>query len=185
MKRLTVFGDSIATGQGCAIHHSWVVKLSEALEPLGVQVQRAAANGRTSRQALEAMPYEIQQHPPDILLVQLGLNDCNCWATDKDFPRVSQGAFEWNMREIEARALACGVKVTKCITSHQTAKCAVHAYNEVLRFGQRFPIDIDKVFGCRIREDLMVDRIHLNEKGHLIYFGRILKAVKEILNELD
>src|SRR5438034_624703 len=89
------FGDSICNGQGIAIHKGWVPRLSAGLSELAAAAGRdlvvinSAVNGRTTRQALETMPYEVQSQAPEVLVVQFGMNDCNIWQTDRGNPRVS------------------------------------------------------------------------------------------------
>ena len=109
---LLFFGDSICNGQGIAIHKGWVTRLSASLtaeaEKLGQRlvVINSSVNGRTTRQALETMPYEVQSLAPEIVIVQFGMNDCNCWVTDRGLPRVSERAFTANLVEMIDRSCA-------------------------------------------------------------------------------
>ena len=104
-KRITFFGDSIFAGQGVSIYRGWVTQIAQFVDEYGAAtgqdllVTNSSINGRTTRQALEDMPYSVQSHGVDILVVQLGLNDCNYWATDNGLPRVSIGAFVENLKE--------------------------------------------------------------------------------------
>ena len=91
--RVFFFGDSICVGQYVAIHRGWVTRLRQHLSELGEQygrritVSNASANGRTTRDALDRMAYEVQSHSPTILIAQFGMNDCNYWKTDLGLPR--------------------------------------------------------------------------------------------------
>ena len=42
---------------------------------------------RTTRQALEVMPYEIQNNPTDILVIQFGMN-VGSTASQSAFPKI-------------------------------------------------------------------------------------------------
>ena len=99
MKKLIFFGDSICTGQYVSIHKGWVNKLSKSLSSENIMILNSSVNGRTSRQALEDMPYHVQEQRPNYLVIQFGMNDCNYWESDKGVPRVSPKSFEANIIE--------------------------------------------------------------------------------------
>ena len=199
--KVSFFGDSICMGQGVSIHGNWIVNLSSDLyKEFGdrIIVSINAANGRTTRMALEVMPYEIQSSPPDILIIQYGMNDCNYWETDCGVPRVTKNAFRANLEEIITRARACGVKSIFLNSNHPTGRfCSKMLsagityedsnveYNEIIRLvgdnpGVNF-IDIELEF-----EKLNMDHskyllpkpdlLHLNEFGNKIYY-EIMKPI--------
>lgn len=190
--RLTIFGDSIAVGQGVNITGSWVYKLAANFP--NFFISNASQNGRTSRQALEIMSYEIQNHPPDFLIVQYGLNDSNYWLTDKGLPRVSRNSFKENLIEIYERAIKFGVEQVIFLTNHPTNKgievqgnfydINSASYSQGIKeaceeLRSAFVVDtwqtcfnlassrVDKFFY------LLEDGIHLNEEGHSIYHEAI------------
>jgi lysophospholipase L1-like esterase len=196
------FGDSICNGQGIAIHKGWVTRLSRSLSELAQQfgeslvVTNSSVNGRTTRQALETMPYEVQQHAPEILIVQFGMNDCNIWESDRGNPRVSPSAFEANLREIITRSRTFGAQAIFLNTNHPTGrdqKPCPHSnstyeaqnrlYNGIIRNVSRtagsdvYFNDIEAVFHQTIAGDrqrllrlVMPDLLHLSEEGHDLYF---------------
>jgi acyl-CoA thioesterase I len=124
--KITFFGDSIFVGQGVSIYRGWVSRISEIIDKYGDEIGQqflitnASVNGRTTRQALEDMPYSVQSHGVDILVLQFGLNDCNYWATDNGLPRVSIGAFIENLKEIIERGKRFGAKKIFLNNSHPT-----------------------------------------------------------------
>ncbi len=93
--KIHFFGDSICFGQGVSIIHGWVPRIAKNLldifskKNVSINISNNAVNGRTTRQALESMPYEIQNSYPDILIIQFGMNDCNYWKSDNGVPRVN------------------------------------------------------------------------------------------------
>jgi len=197
-KRLTIFGDSIAVGQGVNITGSWVYKLASHFPNLFIT--NASQNGRTSRQALEIMSYEIQNHPPEVLIVQYGLNDSNYWHTDCGLPRVSPNSFKENLIEIYDRATNFGVNQVIFLTNHPTNKNnVVHGksydansalYSEVIKeacekLSNAFIVDTWQIcFDLAEFKNakffyLLDDGIHLNEEGHDIYF----KAISSFLEK--
>lgn len=202
--RVFFFGDSICFGQGISTHLGWVTSLSRHMESLSqelrmpILVANSAINGRTTRIALENMPFEIQSHRPEILLVQFGLNDCNMWATDGGLPRVSPRAFAANVAEIIDRALVHGSIRVLLNTNHPTLRSEQPAfsdpgydsrnrqYNDLLRKAAE-PyatdvqlIDIEARFdqevarGTELRDLLNPDGLHLSLLGHQIYERLVL-----------
>ena len=64
--KVLFFGDSTCVGQGVSIYDGWVTKIAKQLKGVRSQdgrevcVINSSINGRTSRQALEDMPYHVQ-----------------------------------------------------------------------------------------------------------------------------
>jgi len=205
-KRLFFFGDSICFGQGVAIHKGWVPRISRLLGEKEITVMNAAVNGNTTRLALERMPYEIQSHNPDALVVQFGMNDCNHWETDMGVPRVSKKSFIANMQEIVERARVFGAKCIFVNTNHPTTRTVetmAHTsltyqqsnaeYNQAIReaFGGSDDIvtliDMEKAFeeAAPTRETLaellLPDALHLSEAGHDLYYNVVAPIISERL----
>jgi lysophospholipase L1-like esterase len=220
MKKVKIFffGDSICVGQYIALHKGWVTRLSSLLSRLAeergfeVIVANASANGRTTRQALEFMPYEVQSYRPEILIIQFGINDSNYWETDQGVPRVSPKAFAANLEEIIQRALTFRAQKIFLHTNHPIGRdldCFPHTkithaqsnqnYNAVIReVAAQQPEniqlnDIEKVFqdyyGDR-KENLLSlllpapDLIHPSELGHQLYLNAIQPVLTKTILEL-
>jgi len=194
------FGDSICIGQYVSIHKGWVTRTSAEMSELGQKYKRqvivtnASASGRTTRQALEQMPYEIQSQHVDILIVQFGMNDCNYWQTDRGLPRVSPKAFAANLEEIIARAFNFEAKKVLLNTNHPNGldqktmpftnisyQQSNERYNKIIRevaarSDSRVILnDVEKSFKTytngnreRLLELLLPnpDLLHLSERGH-------------------
>jgi lysophospholipase L1-like esterase len=220
MRTLKVFffGDSICVGQHVSIHKGWVTKTSAKLSELGekykrqVIVSNASANGRTTRQAMEQMPYEIQSQHVDILIVQFGMNDCSYWQSDQGHPRVSPKAFAANLEEIIARAFNFGVQKVLLNTNHPTGRDqqtmpftdityeqSNEQYNRIIRevattSDLRVILnDVEKAFktyarGNRDRfSELLLpspDLLHPSERGHDLYFEVVYPVVESVVLEL-
>lgn len=204
------FGDSICFGQGVAIHKGWVPRISAQIETLGEAVGRtivvanAAINGNTTRQALERMPYEVQSHRPDVVIVQFGMNDCNHWQSDCGIPRVSPSAFAANLAEIIDRSVLFGAHRVLLNTNHPTlhdhtsmAHCAEtyevwnRRYNAIIRdiatsYSERVAlVDNEQAFDMRTggRRELLADLVlpdalHLSVAGHDLYFETVWPVLK-------
>jgi acyl-CoA thioesterase I len=209
------FGDSTCFGQHVSPHETWVhmcsAELSKLAQSSGSQVvcQNPSINGNTTRQALERMPYDIQSHHPEILVIQLGMNDCNCWATDQGNARVSPKAFEANLSEIVTRGFTFGAQRVILHTNHPSARdqekmanasCTYQEnnqrYNEIIRSVSRQRVeillnDIEAAFLAETKGDrevlvklLMPDLLHLNSKGHRLYFDKAFPVLKAALQSI-
>lgn len=209
MKRLVVFGDSIAFGQGVSLHLGWVAKLSKSVDETfegQVLIVNSSINGNTTHDALNRIAYEIQNPGADVVIIQFGLNDCNYWITDKGLPRVSIPSFRANLQEIIARCFHFGASKVFLVTNHPTDRRVTfdHApvtyeesskvYNTEIRkvanFDDRIElIDIEKIFlekfnygGTRMH--LLDDGLHLSVHGHEVYADSIIQLVIDHLKKL-
>lgn len=211
MIKLIFFGDSICFGQGVSLSKAWITQIAFTLEKnegIEVTAVNTSLNGRTTRQALEHMPHEVQSQNPDLLVVQYGMNDCNIWATDKGLARVSKEAFKANLNEIIARGYNFGAKKILLNTNHPTLRNkevlpfsnityqeSNEEYNKVIRevAAQNKNLvvlnDIEKAIKERfsLEEDLadllLPDLLHLSAKGHSIYFELVYPKVLTMINE--
>jgi len=202
--RVMFFGDSICVGQGASIHQGWVAKTAAHFDGVreGAEqrtlVMNNSVNGRTTRQALEDMPYHVQGQSPDILIVQYGMNDCNFWESDNGLPRVSREAFKENLREIIRRGKHFGARYVLLNNNHPTSLTSKEMVNSLLTFEdsnrqynavtRELAIELgdDILFqdvemhfnalvedGADLSEFLLEDGMHLGEAGHQVYFDLI------------
>ena len=212
------FGDSICVGQHVSLHKGWVPRTSAKLSELGkkhntqIVVANASANGRTTRQAIENMPYEIQSQKVDLLIIQFGMNDCNYWESDRGLPRVCPEAFMANLKEIITRAFNFGAKAVFLNTNHPTAldqkvmpfteityQQSNEQYNQIIRdvvatSNSRVILnDVERAFkrhteGNRERLwELLLpnpDFLHPSEKGHDLYFQVAYPPIESAVLEL-
>ncbi len=206
------FGDSISFGQGVSIDLGWVTKLSAKLRikfpQQDITAINSSINGNTTRMALERMPYDIQSHDVDILVIGFGMNDCNYWETDKGVPRVSPLAFEANLKEIIDRGYNFGVKEIILRNNHPSIRQKIMpytdityaesnaTYNSIIRKvaaeDQRVVfVDMEKAFEkyCEnskltMKEFTLPDEIHLNQKGHEIYLQTFYPYMQESIEHL-
>lgn len=208
--RVTFFGDSICVGQGVSIYNGWVTRVAGRLERIAedrgreIVVTNASVNGNTTRQALERMPYDVQSHGVDILIVQFGMNDCNYWQTDRGLARVSPAGFAANLAEIINRGRAFGAKRIFLHNNHPTTRdrellpgaaktyeASNREYNALVRrvaaeaADDVVFIDIETSFRDIAGDDrekladfLLADGLHLSRKGHDVYFDVIADKIE-------
>ncbi len=209
---LYFFGDSISFGQGVSVDLTWVNKISQKLhEQFGedeITVINTSINGNTTRMALERMPYDVQSHEVDVLVVGFGMNDCNYWMTDKGVPRVSQNAFRANLQEIIDRAFHFGSKQVVLRTNHPSPRKdymintditygeSNQIYNAIIRQVARDNpqvvfVDMEKEFETYIQTqgyDLgaltLPDGVHLSGLGHHVYFECMYPVLSNIAADM-
>ena len=215
MLKVTFFGDSIFTGEDVSIHAGWVVRISRHLDDVAaaygrnIVVTNASQIGRTTRQALEEMPYLIQCRDVNILIVQFGLNDCNVWMTDGGLPRVSPEAFAANLKEIVMRGRTFGARRVLLNNNHPTThdgdllphsdttfEQSNRRYNQIVRdvaaeLGDLVELndieaEFDRVTGGdrnKLAPLLLADGLHLSRAGHDLYFDAVSDRIRRCVEE--
>lgn len=214
--KVTFFGDSTCVGQGVSIYRGWVTKIAQYLDAYGQNINReilvsnSSINGRTTRQALEDMPYHIQSQGVDILVVQFGLNDCNHWATDRGLPRVSLLSFAANLREIISRGERFGATRILLNNNHPTSRdklimpgttmtyeASNAMYNSAIRelAADLSPLvlfqDIEAnltTYLCERQQPietlLLGDGLHLSVEGHERYYQLMCPVIHSAVDEV-
>ncbi len=72
-----IIGDSLSAGFGMKTAEAWPSLLEKRLEKSGYphRVVNASISGETTRGGLTRLPAALEQHVPDVVLVELGGND--------------------------------------------------------------------------------------------------------------
>ena len=151
--RICYFGDSITYGRGhdhlgVDPARTWTHLVDEALkarEPNDTSTLSVnmGVNGETTRNGLERLK-DVYAFRPDLMTIQFGMNDCNCWLTDNGFPRVNPTSFRFNLKELIGKCRASGVTrvvlstnhripVAKTMTNGQEYNVCNSAYNQIIR----------------------------------------------------
>jgi lysophospholipase L1-like esterase len=214
--RVTFFGDSVCVGQGVSIYRGWVTRIAGKLDEVAAEwngeiiVTNSSVNGSTTRQALERMPYDVQSHGVDILIVQFGLNDCNYWQTYGGLPRVSPEGYAANLKEIVERGRMFGARKVFLHNNHPTTRTTLkfsktdvtyedsnRQYNAIVRevaggFGPTVIFtDIEAEFDrvterqpARLGALLLPDGLHLSATGHALYFDLVCDKIVDAAKAL-
>jgi acyl-CoA thioesterase I len=74
---ILVLGDSISAGYGIQRERGWVSQLSNRLdvEGRGWEVVNASTSGETTGGGLARLPTALNEHDPDVVIIELGGND--------------------------------------------------------------------------------------------------------------
>lgn len=189
-------GDSVTFGQHVDRKQIWTTLVSERLAEeyrdttVNILCLNRGVSGETTRMGLERFPGDVQNHRPDLMTLQFGLNDCNCWLTDLGLPRVSEAAFRANLKEMIDRARRFGAKHVVLGNNYPTLRYKVmlsgepyeHAnerYSKIVEelareTGVHF-CDTRRAFLSYSKEDLagfllpFPDQLHLTVEGHRVY----------------
>ncbi|WP_186297711.1 SGNH/GDSL hydrolase family protein [Sedimenticola selenatireducens] len=215
---LVFMGDSITEGQ--YVHHSlrWTemvakqvrLDVSRRIDSDSLHFFNRGISGETTRQGLERFPRDVQVLQPDIITIQFGLNDCNCWDSDRGLPRVSEAGYRANLLEMIDRSKTFGAEHIILSTNHptlrnhplaskQTLEDRRKIYNEIIREvvndSKVILCDIDQEFADVSKENLSEmlmpepDVLHLSEKGHAKYakaiYTPISRSIEYILNGVE
>lgn len=76
-RTIVVLGDSLSSGYGLGAEKSWVALLEDHLraEAYGYRVVNASIAGDTSSGGLARLPRLLEEHEPEIVIIELGGND--------------------------------------------------------------------------------------------------------------
>lgn len=195
MINVLLLGDSITKGQYVNPSLTWAtkVKSDKNLKDLGFHFYTSCVSGETSTKTLERLIVELESFPPDILFIQVGLNDANHWKTEGGkHPRTSPGRFRANIEEMIIRSKLLGVDSIIVSTMHKVEKeidCDGKPfefyrtmYNEVLReIARESEIDIfdlDEICLTDFKNEYLMpnpDLLHLSEVGHVWFYSHFKK----------
>ncbi len=204
---VTHLGDSITAGQRVDPGVRWTTHIQRQLSVTfeeEVVSYNLGISGEQTRMALERFPKVVQEERPDVLTIQYGMTDCNCWLTDSGLPRVSEDAYAANLTEMVHRAQAHGTSHVILATSHPTLRLAVMPNGERYEAANaRYSELLQRVAGetgvllCDIRgafersevdlEHLLIpepDLLHLSEQGHRLYFAAIWPFVEDAVSSV-
>ena len=210
---IAFMGDSITEGQ--YVHHSqrWTERVtreirtfaSDLIDTDQLYFFNRGISGETTRQGLERFPRDVQVLQPNVMTLQFGLNDCNCWDTDRGLARVSELSYRANLLEMIARARAFGAAHIILSTNHPTLRhrkliCGQTLeerrvrYNEIVREVAKeanvILCDIEKKFANVDRGQLSTmllpepDVLHLSELGHEKYSFAIIEYITEAVKQV-
>ena len=204
-------GDSITYGQYVDQALRWTSLVAERLNRLfadtatHVRTLNSGISGETTRIALERFPKDLQDHRPEVVTIQFGLNDCNCWLTDGGLPRVSEAAFRANLFEMIDRARRSGATHVILANNHPTLRHKVMLDNRTYEDSNaRYSVILESVAReaethfCDVRSafqdrragplDALLlpypDQLHLSVKGNALYAETIWHTLRKCVDEV-
>ena len=208
---IVFMGDSITHGQYADSGLRWTSLIGDGLlrdylsTPVNFYFVNRGVSGETTRQGLERFPTDVQQHRPDIMTLQFGLNDCNCWITDGGLPRVSEAAYRANLIEMIERARRFGARHVILSTNHPTLRMKILMSGDSLETRRRrYNEQVREVAGitgatlCDIEEGFAhlderqlakmllpyPDQLHLSLEGHELYASCIKPFIERSVADI-
>ena len=76
-QKILVLGDSISAAYGMSLEQGWVAQLADRLQAQSAQntVVNASISGETTAGGLRRLPALLQEHQPNMVIIELGAND--------------------------------------------------------------------------------------------------------------
>lgn len=111
-KNILVFGDSLSAGYGIARDDSWVNLLQRELKKSHprFEVVNASISGETTSGGLRRIGKALQQHRPEIVIVELGANDGLRGTTVAETERNLNMIIE-RIKKTNSRVLLLGIQL--------------------------------------------------------------------------
>jgi acyl-CoA thioesterase I len=111
-RTLLVFGDSLSAAYGLRVEQGWVTRLQKRLKDqgYGYRVVNASVSGETTAGGISRLPRALDQHKPDLVILELGANDGLRGLPVKDAQRNLSRMVE-AIQKSRARVLLVGILI--------------------------------------------------------------------------
>ncbi len=179
---LLVMGDSLSSAYGLPVENGWVALLEQRInkEHKAVTLVNASISGETSAGGLRRLPKLLDQHQPDIVILELGGND--------GLRGISPGQMEKNLASMIERSQAVGARVVLLgmkIPSNYGPRFS-HQFEEVYNgLAKRYRVTFVPFFldGVALDANLMQnDGIHPNRQAQPVLADRVWKVLSEMID---
>ncbi|MGL1932844.1 MAG: arylesterase [Desulfotalea sp.] len=179
---IVAVGDSLTAGYGVAEGESYPALLKNRLlqEGYDFELTNMGMSGATSGEALAAIP-EILAQNPDIVLLEIGINDV---IQGRSFDDVQENVFQIlsALQEKNITTMLIGMRVNPAISSTYYDE-----FNDIYpELAEKFSLELMPYFlqdVARKRGLNLVDGMHPNAKGYEIIvanlYGHVLKVIED------
>ena len=182
-KTILVLGDSLSAEYGLQRGTGWVALLEKRLQDkkMDTKVLNASISGETSSGGLTRLPALLQQHHPDIVIIELGGNDAlrgfNLDASEKNFREMIRLS-----KQNKARVLLTGMRIPPNYGKPYSdrffamyGKIAHDTNSALLPFLLEGRADQPELF--------QGDRIHLIAQAHPRILDNVWAPLQNLLNQ--
>lgn len=178
-------GDSLSSGYGIAAEQSWVTRLEDRLksEGYGYRVVNASIAGDTSAGGLSRLPRLLEQHSPDLVVLELGGND-GLRGQPVSALRANLEKMIELSRAAGAHVVLAGIQIPPNYGPAYTRSLA-EVYPEL---AQRLGVTLVDFLLADValnRELMQPDGIHPNAAGQEIVFANVWRVLKPLLATRD
>jgi acyl-CoA thioesterase-1 len=182
---IVVVGDSLSSGYGIAAEQSWVAMLEDRLlaEGYGYRVVNASIAGDTSAGGLARLPRLLEQHDPDLVIIELGGND-GLRGQPVTALRDNLASMIEQSERSGAEVLLAGIQIPPNYGPAYTRSLAA-VYPEL---AQRFDVALVEFLlaDVALNRDLMQpDGVHPNAAGQKIVFANVWRVLEPLLSTRD
>jgi acyl-CoA thioesterase-1 len=183
-RTILVIGDSLSAGLGIQPEQSWVMLLRHRLESegYGYSVTNASISGDTTTGGLRRLPRSLEQHHPDIVLIELGGND-GLRGTPVDLIRKNLAGMIEKSQAGGARVILAGIQIPPNYGATYTdAFTAIYP-----ALADQYDAALITFFmdGVALDPELMqADGIHPNAAGQSVLLDNVWLALKPELEEI-
>jgi acyl-CoA thioesterase-1 len=180
-RTLLVFGDSLSAAYGLRADQGWVALLQKRLqsEGYGYRVVNASVSGETTAGGLNRLQRALDQHKPELVVLELGANDGLRGLPVKD-ARANLAAMLATIRKAGARALLVGIVIPPNYGQKYTQ--AFSAMYPDLARDARLPLVPFLLDGFALDSRYMQeDGLHPNAAGQPLALGNVWKHLQPLL----
>jgi acyl-CoA thioesterase-1 len=178
-KNILVFGDSLSAGYGIARDVSWVNLLQQELKKNHPQyeVVNASISGETTSGGLRRIGKALQQHRPEIVIVELGANDGLRGATAAQTEKNLNMIIE-QIRKTNAKVLLLGIQLPPNYGPDYTRQFRALYPKVAKRFGiASLPFMLDGI----PPEQFQADNLHPTAAAQPLIMHNILQPLMPLL----
>ena len=182
---IVVVGDSLSSGYGIAAEQSWVAMLEERLqaEGYGYRVVNASIAGDTSAGGLARLPRLLEQHTPELVVIELGGND-GLRGQPVTTLRDNLASMIEQSERGGAEVLLAGIQIPPNYGQAYTRSLAA-VYPEL---AERFDVPLVEFLLADValnRELMQPDGIHPNAAGQQVVFANVWRVLEPLLSTRD
>lgn len=178
---ILVLGDSLAAEYGIRRDSGWVALLNQRLKKQGFryQVKNASISGETTSGGLTRLPALLQQHQPEILIIELGANDGL-----RGFPLESTRQNLSKMivagKKAKAKILLLGMQLPPNYGAQYTRQFSA-LFSDL---AQQHKTALSPFFLAKIANDASFfqnDQLHPNEKAQALLLENVWVSLRPLL----
>lgn len=182
---IVVVGDSLSSGYGIGAEQSWVAMLEDRLrsEGYGYEIVNASIAGDTSAGGLARLPRLLEQHDPDLIVIELGGND---GLRGQPVARLRDNLAKMieQSQQSGAEVVLAGIQIPPNYGGSYTEALSA-VYPEL---AERFEVPLVGFLleGVALNDELMQpDGIHPNAAGQKVVFANVWSVLGPLLASRD
>ncbi len=178
-RNILVFGDSLSAGYGIELDDSWVNLLQRELKKSHPQFQvvNASISGETTAGGLRRIGKALQQHRPDVVILELGANDGLRGATVAETEKNLKMIIE-QIKKANIRVLLLGIRLPPNYGLDYTRQFRAIYPKLAKRYGiASLPFLLDGI----PPEQFQADNLHPTAAAQPLIMRNVMQSLKPLL----